>query len=131
MPFILAHILRDNLPIYAVIYPGISYWYTRHQCPNSGTPQKWRYCTFAPSSVRVRATVKLSAMFFHDESSLTIRRVGGGYESAIVPKNIYTFIYTTFLHCRLFFPFKPKESLFLSKKTYFLHCKPFYKPTTF
>ena len=31
---------------------------------------------------RVRATVKLSAAFFHDESSITI----GGYETAIVPK---------------------------------------------
>ena len=43
-----------------------------------------RYCTFVPPPrVRVRATVKLSAAFFHDESSITI---GGGYESAIVPK---------------------------------------------
>ena len=33
--------------------------------------------------VRVRATVKLSAALFHDESSITIR--GGGYESAIAP----------------------------------------------
>ena len=35
----------------------------------------WRYCTFAPPPpprVRVRATVKLSATFFHDESSITI-----------------------------------------------------------
>ena len=32
-----------------------------------------------PPRVRVRATVKLSAAFFHDESSITI----GGYESAI------------------------------------------------
>ena len=31
---------------------------------------------------RVRATVKLSAAFFHDESSITI---GGGYECAIAP----------------------------------------------
>ena len=30
-----------------------------------------------------RATVKLSATFFHDESSITI----GGYESAIAPIN--------------------------------------------
>ena len=37
-----------------------------------------------PPMVRVRATVKLSAAFFHDESSITI---GGGDESAIVPKN--------------------------------------------
>ena len=36
-----------------------------------------------PPRVRVRATVKLSAVFFHDESSITI----GGYESAIAPKN--------------------------------------------
>ena len=42
-----------------------------------------RYCTFVPPRVRVRATVKLSAAFFHDESSITI---GGGYESAIVPE---------------------------------------------
>ena len=34
-----------------------------------------------PPRVRVRATVKLSAAFFHDESSITI----GGYESAIAP----------------------------------------------
>ena len=34
-----------------------------------------------PPRVRVRATVKLSAAFFHDESSITI----GGYESAIEP----------------------------------------------
>ena len=34
-----------------------------------------------PPRVRVRATAKLSAAFFHDESSITI---GGGYESAIV-----------------------------------------------
>ena len=32
-----------------------------------------------PPRVRFRATVKLSAVFFHDESSITI----GGYESAI------------------------------------------------
>ena len=36
-----------------------------------------------PLRVRVRATVKLSAVFFHDESSITIG--GGGYESAIAP----------------------------------------------
>ena len=35
-----------------------------------------------PPRVRVRATVKLSAVFFHDESSITI----GGYESAIAPR---------------------------------------------
>ena len=40
-----------------------------------------------PPRVRVRATFKLSAAFFHDESSLTI---GGGYESAIAP-----FLYMT------------------------------------
>ena len=34
-----------------------------------------------PPMVRVRATVKLSAAFFHDDSSITI----GGYESAIAP----------------------------------------------
>ena len=33
--------------------------------------------------VRVRATVKLSAAFFNDESSITIGE--GGYESAIAP----------------------------------------------
>ena len=37
-----------------------------------------------PLRVRVRATVKLSAVFFHDESSITIGG-GGGYESAIAP----------------------------------------------
>ena len=36
-----------------------------------------------PPRVRVRATAKLSAAFFHDESSITIW--GGGYESAIAP----------------------------------------------
>ena len=36
-----------------------------------------------PPRVRVRATVKLSAVFFNDESSITIG--GGGYESAIAP----------------------------------------------
>ena len=35
-----------------------------------------------PTRVRVRATVKLSAAFLHDESSITI---GGGYESVIAP----------------------------------------------
>ena len=34
-----------------------------------------------PPRVRVRATVKLSVTFFHDESSITI----GGYESPIAP----------------------------------------------
>ena len=38
-----------------------------------------------PPRVRVRATVKLSVAFFHDESSITI---GGGYESAIAPEKI-------------------------------------------
>ena len=37
-----------------------------------------------PPRVRVRATVKLSAAFFHDESSITI----GGYESAIAPETV-------------------------------------------
>ena len=31
-----------------------------------------------PPRVRVRATVKLSAVFFHDESSITIGAGGGG-----------------------------------------------------
>ena len=35
-----------------------------------------------PPRARVRATVKLSATFFLDESSITI---GGGYGSAIAP----------------------------------------------
>ena len=38
-----------------------------------------------PPRVRVRATVKLSAAFFHDESSITIEGGGGGGESAIAP----------------------------------------------
>ena len=38
-----------------------------------------------PPRVRVRATVKLSAAFFRDESSITIGG-GGGNESAIAPK---------------------------------------------
>ena len=41
-----------------------------------------------PPRVRVRATVKLSAAFFHDESSITIGQ-GGGYESAIAPTFLY------------------------------------------
>ena len=49
----------------------------------------WLRCTTYPAPlhfrtpprVRVRATVKLSAAFFHDVSSITI----GGYESAIAP----------------------------------------------
>ena len=36
-----------------------------------------------PPRVRVRATVKLSAAFFNDESSITIG--GGGGKSAIAP----------------------------------------------
>ena len=40
-----------------------------------------RYCISVPPKVRVRATVKLSVAFFHDESSIT----NGGYESAIAP----------------------------------------------
>ena len=36
-----------------------------------------RYCTFVPPRVRVRATVKLSAAFFHDESSITKGGLGG------------------------------------------------------
>ena len=39
----------------------------------------------APPRVRVRTTVKLSAAFFHDESSITIGGAGGGDESAIAP----------------------------------------------
>ena len=39
-----------------------------------------------PPRVRVRATVKLSAAFFNDESSITI----GGYESAIAPKPLHS-----------------------------------------
>ena len=38
--------------------------------------------------VRIRATVKLSVAFFHDESSITIGG-GGGYESAIAPINFF------------------------------------------
>ena len=38
-----------------------------------------------PPRVRVRATVKLSAAFFHDESSITVGGGGGGYESATAP----------------------------------------------
>ena len=44
-----------------------------------------------PPRVRVRAGVKLSATFFHNESSITIG--GGGYESAIVP-GIFVSLYT-------------------------------------
>ena len=39
-----------------------------------------------PPRVGVRAMVKLSAVFFLDESSITIG-LGGGYESAIASKN--------------------------------------------
>ena len=39
-----------------------------------------------PPMVRVRGMVKLSAVFFHDESSITIGAgEGWGYESAIAP----------------------------------------------
>ena len=41
-----------------------------------------------PPRVRVRATVKLSAAFFSDESSITIGG-GGRYESAIAPEIPY------------------------------------------
>ena len=40
-----------------------------------------RYCTFVPPRVRVRATVKLSAAFFHDESSITIGGGGRGVQN--------------------------------------------------
>ena len=48
------------------------------EIPEQRTGKNWRYCTFILPPrfrVRVRATVKLSAAFFHDESSITI---GGG-----------------------------------------------------
>ena len=49
-----------------------------------------------PLRVRVRATVKLSAVFFHDESSITIGGGGGGgYESAIAPK-VVSYLGATF-----------------------------------
>ena len=51
--------------------------------------------------VRVRATVKLSAAFFHDESSITIGG-GGGYESAIAPMIVQT---TAIRHCIFFSSF--------------------------
>ena len=41
---------------------------------NPGDKTNWRYCTFVPPPpprVRVTATVKLSAAFLHDESSIT------------------------------------------------------------
>ena len=41
-----------------------------------------------PPRIRVRATVKLSAAFFNDESLITIGGGGGGCESAIAPKNL-------------------------------------------
>ena len=40
-----------------------------------------------PPRVGVRAMVKLSAVFFLDESSITIGLGRGGYESAIASKN--------------------------------------------
>ena len=50
-------------------------------------PLNGRYCTFVPPpKVRVRATVKLSAAFFHDESSAAKGGGGGGerkYNSAV------------------------------------------------
>ena len=42
-----------------------------------------------PPRVRVRATVKLSAAFFHDESSITTG--GEGFESAIAPRILEKF----------------------------------------
>ena len=55
----------------------------------------WCYCTFVPPRVKVRATVKLSAVFFHDESSITIW--GGGYKSAIAPLFHVLILSTLFL----------------------------------
>ena len=43
-----------------------------------------------PPRVRVRATVKLSAAFFNDESSITI----GGYESAIARRVVQVYVAT-------------------------------------
>ena len=40
----------------------------------------------------VRATVKRSAAFFHDELSITRGGGGGGYESAIAPKIIHVLL---------------------------------------
>ena len=50
--------------------------------------KKGCYCTLVPPRVRVRATVKLSAAFFHDESSITIGHAGGRYKSAIASKKV-------------------------------------------
>ena len=47
-----------------------------------------------PPRVRVRATVKLSAMFFHDESSIT-KWGEGGYKSAILAP-LLTYLLTYF-----------------------------------
>ena len=41
-----------------------------------------------PPRVRVRATAKLTAVFFHDESPIII----GGYESAIAPKKLSNYV---------------------------------------
>ena len=51
------------------------------------TPWTGAIALLYPPRVRVRATVKLSATFFHEESSITIGGAGGGggYESATVP----------------------------------------------
>ena len=50
-------------------------------------PLNGRYCTFVPPrKVRVRATVKLSAAFFHDESSAA-KGGGGGRGTFNAPLN--------------------------------------------
>ena len=64
-----------------------------------------------PPRVRVRATVKHSAAFFPDESSITKRGggegEGGGYESAIAPQSVCNaffcafFIYHMFNFCSI------------------------------
>ena len=43
---------------------------------------------------------------------------------------IYLYLHYYFVLQAMFLPFKPKQSLFLNMKTYFLHCKPSYRLST-
>ena len=67
----------SDCPHYSAIWGNL----TLHDPPPS-LCKKGAIALSYPPTVRVRATVKLSAAFFHDESSITI----GGDESSIAPK---------------------------------------------
>ena len=83
-----------------------------------------------PPRVRVRATVKLSAAFFHDESSITIGG-GGGYESAIAPFFVWWLLLETFqcflINMRLLLKDINERLLLKEKKMCFLELCPLKK----